>query len=437
MNTLKRCLYTLAVAAVCVSTGAAQIRDYRGSLDPKRGYQITRIAVEDFVGREGSLLLSSDSVMLIRLAETVRADLGFSPFYETIQADSFYMRHMELKAMTILGWSQLGAQYVVTGKGEVEKDQVALSYELYSTTSGVVFARGRFTSPAKHYRHLAHVIANDIIQYLTGDKGIFDTKICFISTRKGNKEVYLCDYDGANIYQLTGNGSINLSPSFAPDGLKILFTSFMHDDPQLYEYDIGDGSVEQLAGYPGINSAARVSPDGESIACTLSRDGNPEIYLLYRSGKINRRLTYSPSIESSPCWSPNGREIAFTSDRTGTAQIYVMDREGANLRRLSYVGNYNDSPAWSPRGDRIAFISRTDGGFNICTVDVTGDNLRTLTNLGNNESPQWSPDGNHIVFSSTRTGEKEIYVMDMFGNEQRRLTTGGGNSNPDWSDYVQ
>jgi TolB protein len=426
----------LIIAVFLIATCAfAQVEDYYGRLDPRYGFEEIKIAVEGFIPRQNTRLLMEDSVILVRLAEVIRGDLDFSPFYEIIELDTFYMRHMELKVMTLLGWKHLGAQYIIKGAGEFAGDDLTIKYGLYSTKSGLEFARGKFRSPVSNYRRLAHKIADEIIYYLTGDEGIFDTRVCFISTRIGNKELFLCDYDGANIHQLTGNGSINLSPSFAPDGQKILYTSYMTGDPYLYQYDSRDGSVNLLAAYPGINSAARVSPDGKEIICALSRDGNAELYLLHRSGRIKRRLTYTASLESSPCWSPTGNEIAFSSDRTGAPQIYIMDRDGINIRRLTYIGNYNDSPDWSPKGSNIVFVSRVRGRFNICTIDVTGDNFRVLTNKGGNENPHWSPDGNHIIFSSTRTGSKEIFIMDRFGNEQKRLTTGGGNSNPAWSGY--
>lgn len=431
---MRKSYFILLIAQLLTVVSTAQIKDYRARLDPKRGFQNVKIAVEDFTPKQG-IMTTADSVILVRLAEIIRADLDYSPFYEIVILDSFYMRHMELEKMTLLGWSQLGAEYVVKGEGEFNGENVTLSYQLYTARSEVLFARGTFRSIVADHRRLAHTVANDIIYHLTGDQGIFATRICFISQRTGNKELYLCDFDGANIYQLTRNGSINLSPTFDPDGQRILFTSYMRDEPNLYEYNMRDASVSSLAAYPGINSAARVSPDGNYIACALSRDGNPEIYLLDRSGKLDRRLTYTAAIESGPCWSPNGKEIAFTSDRSGNPQIYVMDRDGINVRRLTYVGNYNDSPDWSPRGDKIVYLSRVNGRFHICTIDVTGDNYRVLTENGSNENPHWSPDGNHIVFSSTRTGEKEIFVMDLFGREERRLTTGGGNSNPTWSGY--
>lgn len=434
---MKKSFCILLLTILTSTTVMAQVKTYEGRLDAKSGVQLTRLAIEDFTAWEGARLLRADSIILVRLAETIRRDLDFSPFYEVIKLDTFYMRHMEMEVMSLLGWSHLGAEYVIKGEGQFTGDDITFKYSLYASKSGIEFGRGTFKSPASNHRRLAHKVANDIIYYLTGEKGIFDTQVCFISKRTGNKEVFLCDYDGANIYQLTGNGSINLSPSFSPDGKKILFTSFMHDNPQLYQYNVNDGKVEQLAAYPGINSAARVSPDDKFIVCALSRDGNAELYLLNRAGRIKRRLTRTAAIESSPCWSPTGNEIAFSSDRTGSPQIYIMDKDGINVRRLSYVGGYNDSPDWSPRGDKLVFVSRVNGKFNICTIDITGDNFRVLTERGNNENPHWSPDGNHVIFSSTRTGTKEIYVMDRFGNKEFRLTSGGGNSNPDWSDYLR
>ena len=432
---MKKVICLLIVTLITSTTVLAQVKTYEGRLDVKRGVELTSLAVEDFTGWEGTRLLRSDSIILVRLAETIRNDLNFSPFYEVIELDTFYMHHMELKRMPLLGWPLLGAELGIKGEGHFPGDVTTLKYRLYAAKSGIEFGRGSFKSPASNHRRLAHKVANEIIYYLTGEKGIFDTQVCFISNRTGNKEIFLCDYDGANIYQLTGNGSINLSPAFEPDGQKILFTSFMNDDPQLYQYDIRDGKVDQLAAYPGINSAARVSPDNKYIVCALSRDGNAELYLLNRAGRIKRRLTRTAAIESSPCWSPTGNEIAFSSDRTGSPQVYVMDKDGINVRRLTYVGGYNDSPDWSPRGDKIVFVSRVNGKFNICTIDITGDNFRVLTERGNNENPHWSPDGNHVIFSSTRTGTKEVYIMDRFGNKELRLTSGGGNSNPDWSDF--
>jgi len=437
MNMLKTSSFALyALLCLTLVASAQDKKDIRATLDPKRGFVKVRIGLEDFTPANGLKPLSSDSTTLVRLNEIVHADLDFATFYEVVGVDSFYMKHMELKVMNLLAWSQLGADYVVKGDAIFSRDSVDFSYKMFVAKSGMEFAHGKFKSLSQNWRRLGHTIANDIIYYLSGEKGVFDTRICFVSSRSGNKELFVCDYDGANVYQLTNNKSINISPAFTPESRQIIFTSFMKGYPYLYQYDMISGAVEPISSYPGINSAAEISPDGKELSCSLSRDGNPEIYLLERSGKIKRRLTISPSsIETSPSWSPTGNEMAFSSDRTGSPQIYIMDRDGLNVRRITYIGNYNESPDWSPKGDKLVYVSRVDGRFNICTIDITGDNYRVLTELGNNEDPHWAPDGNHIVFSSNRGGTYEVYVMDMYGNEEKRLTTGGGNSNPAWSGY--
>lgn len=408
------------------------VRDVRGRLTEKITFEPTKIAVEEaryagieFITAEDSLLMKNAGIIL-------QNDLHFSPFFENVPLDTFFMKHMELEKMTLLGWKRLAASYVIKLEAEFPKDKFRLRYRLFSTDSEREIRQKRFEAGKTDYRAVVHEIANDIIKFLSGDEGIYRTKIVYTREVGNAKELFMADYDGYNEHQLTNNKSINILPTFSPDGKYVFFTSYVDDDARVYMLTLKTNSVDLIAGYPGLNTAPAVSPDGKTIACVLTRDGNSEIYLLDRKGKIKKRLTHSWAIETSPTWSPDGKEIAFTSDRAGSPQIYIMSAEGLDVRRLTYQGSYNDSPCWSPRGDRIIFVSR-DGRFRICSIDITGKDFRVLADLGNNENPQFSPDGNHIVFSSTRLGRKELYAMDMFGNNQRRISKGGGYSNPAWS----
>jgi TolB protein len=359
-------------------------------------------------------------------------DLNFSPYFEITKVDTFFMKHMELEWMTPLSWKTLGVSYVIKLEVEFPGNRISLRYRMYSTIDGREIRKERFRTKRDDYRALVHEIANDIINVLLGDEGIYRTRIIYSKMVGEGSELFAADYDGHNEYQLTNNGSINLLPDVSPDGQYIYFTSYLNGDPMIYMLTLETNEVDLFAGYPGLNVAPVVSPDGKRIACVLSRDGNSEIYLLDRKGKIKKRLTYNWSIETSPTWSPDGNNIAFTSDRTGSPQIYIMDAEGLNVRRLTYQGSYNDSPCWSPKGDRIIFVSRK-GTFRICSVDILGGNFRVLAKMGNNENPSFSPDGNHIVFSSARLGKQEIYAMDLFGNGIQRLTNGVECSSPVWA----
>lgn len=427
--------YTLLIVAIASSAIMAQsglsVRDVHGELTAKSDFEPTNISVEDarYVGIE--YISYSDTVIMRNCAAILRKDIDFSPYFEIILLDSFFLKHMELMEMSMLGWQRLGSEYLVKMDAEFPRGKLRLTYRLFSVAQGREIRKKRFEDNKEAYRYIVHDIANDIIKTLTGDMGIYRTKVAFVKEIEGAKEICMSDFDGHNEIQLTNNGSINISPSVSPDGEYIYFTSYIDDEPRLYRLTIDNNEIKPIAKYQGINAAPAVSPDGKHIACVLSKDGNSEIYLLDTNGKIKRRLTKNWAIDSSPTWSPDGKEIAFTSDRSGSPQIYIMDNEGLNVRRLTYQGGYNDSPCWSPRGDRIIFVSRR-GKFSVCSIDITGKDFQVLSNIGNNENPHFSPDGNHVIFSSNRLGPVELYMMDLFGNNQKRLTIRGGFSNPIW-----
>jgi len=408
-----------------------KVRDVYGTLKPKKDFQPTKIAVEEvrYVGIE--YITRADSIMMRNCQRILLNDLDFTPLFEGVPIDTFFMRHMELEQMTLLGWQYLGVEYVVKLEAEFPRDQIRLRYRLYRTESGREIHTNKLRIEKDAYRTLVHEIANEIVKFLTGNEGIFRTKLVYSKQIGQAKELFISDYDGHNERPLTNNGSINILPSATPDGQYIYFTSYKDGEPKIYMINLENNMVDLIAGYPGLNTAPAVSPDGKYIACVLSKDGNSEIYLLDRKGEIVRRLTRSWAIETAPTWSPDGREIAFTSDRTGNPQIYVMDAEGTNVRRLTYQGYYNDSPSWSPKGDRVMFVTRS-GGFMVCTIDVTGKDFKILTEFGSNENPDYSPDGNNIVFSSNRLGTRNIYLMDVFGDNKSSITSDDGYTNPIW-----
>ncbi len=440
---------SLCVALLLAATSESQAQDFYSNvpdisveLDTLQGFTPTPIAVEDPTNRSGAALFPSDLQDLLDISEVIRHDLDFTPLCSLIYIDSLFMTHMGLTEMNANAWKRLGADYYVTLSAKLTPTTVSVRYRAMLSSTDSERARGEFEVDRKFYRALAHRISDDIIQKLFTEKGIFQTRICYIVRKGGNKNLYVADYDGASPTQILANGSINLSPTFTPDGNEVLFTSFVDGNPKIYSFGLKTGKTKLIAGFPGLNSAPSVSPDGDRIACVLSKDGNAEIYLLDRRGRIIRRLTRTRAIENAPTFSPDGQEIVFSSDRSGSPQIYIMDIEGLNVRRVTFQGKYNDSPVWSPRGDVILFVSRTKSGrFDICTISPTGQDYRILTNTGANENPHFSPDGNSIVFSSTRLGVMEIFTMDRFGRKQSRLTrTAGrgdakGASNPVWGPY--
>ena len=371
-----------------------------------------------------------------KIMKILANDLTISGFFEIIPQSEF---PEESKAITETpdyeSWLTSRAEALVTGGYSSSGGQFAIEFRLFDLVDKAFLSGKRYKGNTEDLRDIIHRVANEITYLITGEKGVFDTKIAFVSNRTGNKEIYTIDFDGHNLRQITKNKSINLSPAWSPDGRVIAFTSYIKRNPDLYLFDLTRSVQIRLSTNPGLNAAPAWSPDGSTMALMMRKEGNSEIFIMKRDGTLSKRLTKSWSIEASPTWSPDGRKIAFVSDRAGSPQIYTMDRGGRNVKRLTFSGSYNASPSWSPKGDRIAYAGRSNGRFEIFTISPDGMWTRRLTeNSGSNESPTWSPDGRFIAFSSTREGRSRIYVMNGNGANQRRLTaTRGKESSPTWS----
>ncbi len=334
-------------------------------------------------------------------------------------------------------WESVGADILVRGTVQVEGDSLIAEVRMHAVRAQEnVFAR-RYTAALESPRSLAHRIADDILLQAGSYRGVARTRIAFATSRRQprSKEIYLMDYDGHRQRPVTANGSLNITPSWSPDGRAISYISYREGAPALYLAFLYQGRGEKLVGdFQSFTPAW--SPDGRWIAFASNRDGQSEIYLAAVDGSELRRLTDNRAIDVAPNWSPNGRTIAFTSDRTGSPQIYAMDRNGLNLRRISFEGSYNDSPAWSPsrQQSEIAYASRIERGpFDIVVHDFETRQTRQLTTgRGSNESPSWAPNGLHLVFTSNRTGEDQIFTMHRDGSNLKQLTREGRNTTPRW-----
>jgi TolB protein len=291
-------------------------------------------------------------------------------------------------------------------------------------TGGVILQK----TYAGDTRHAVHQFTDELIETLTGQKGIALSKIGFVSDRTGHKEIYTCDYDGANVLQLTHDGAISVSPALSPDGRRLAYTGYQSGYADIYLIELSSGSRNRIIKFPGTNSGAAFSPDGGHIACTLSKDGNPEIYVTGLSGDSPRRLTHSRGVESSPTWSPNGSEIIYSSDEKGSPQLYRISSSGGAGRFLSTGYGYNTQPNWSPDGKRVAFNVRSGGGFQIATMDLDSGVTRIAIEEG--ENPCWGPDSRHIVFARG----SGLYLFDaVTGKETRLVGDLGKISEPTWS----
>lgn len=366
-----------------------------------------------------------------KLTQVITHDLDLSGYFSPLDQEAFLGEEgnaLTLEEIQFKNWSAIGADLLLKGGYTCIGGHIELEVRLFDVILGREILGKRMLGDLKDYRHLMHRVGNEIIRVLTGKAGIFLSRLAFIGNASGHKEVYVSDYDGHNLRQITNDASIALFPTLSPDGEKLLYTSYKEGrGPVLYLKFLKTGMERVLSARKELNIGACWAPDGERVALTLSRQGNSEIFTIDLQGNILERLTRHWAIDVSPTFSPDGTKMAFVSNRSGSPQIYIRDLVEKEVRRLTFdheVGNYNVSPAWSPQGQQIVFSSMTDGRFDLYTIKSDGSELKRLTqDQGDNEDPCWSPDGRYIVFSSNRQGSYHLYLMNAIGGNQRKITS--------------
>jgi TolB protein len=408
------------------------------------GVDKPRVAVADFAPRS-----SSAQPLANLFSEVLRADLDSSGIIELV-SKSFYPLEVpsvpsELKYSA---WSDppAAAHMLAFGNLSASGNDLTIEAWLYdvrnASAPAILGKRYRGEVSEKQIRRFAHQFADEIISRLSGGvPGIATTQIAFVSSRTGNKEIWVMDYDGENQQQATSLHSIALTPRWSPDTTRIAFTCYAPFggvvSAQICIHSMETGKPMAFPRWRGTNSSPAWSPDGTQLAFMSSQNGDPEIYVCDSDGSHLQRLTFAAGVSTSPVWNPKtGKQIVFVSDRAGDPVLYLANSDGTNVQRLDMPDmGYVVDPSWSPNGQLLAFSwRRPSGNFDIYVMDIVSRQLVELTrDEGRNERPSWAPDGRHLVFESTRTGKREIWSMLADGSRPRQLTYEGLNESPSWS----
>lgn len=390
------------------------------------------VAVPDFIAIE-----ENQEVLNIMESgnEYLRGLLNFTSYFEVME----HIPKLEGVVSTRIDfkkWKKLQAELLISSAVYCRGSILEMEFRLFDTINQELIIGKRYKGRKKDHNKMVRRFASEIMKKLFNNKGLFESKIAFVSDNTGHKEIYYCDFDGTNITKFTNDKSIAISPSWSYDNKWLAFTSYKRKIPEIFIKSF-KGGKGYIVSEGRLNITPSWVPGRLSLAAVFSKDGNPDIYLISGKGKVIKSLVKGWGIDVSPAFSPDGRKMVFVSQRGGSPQIYIKDFDKNLISRLSFYGKYNTSPSWSPTGEFIAFVGLTrEDGINIYSIRPDGSDLKQLTmNSKDNEEPTWSTDGSLIAFTSTRNGSKKIFVMARSGDNQKILIDNlpGNQSEPAWS----
>jgi TolB protein len=367
------------------------------------------------------------------------ANLIFSRIFRVIPAEAFLAPPVtsQLDVIQVDPWKQIGAQYVVRGRVTIDGSQVNLEGFAFNILTGKLEIRKVYKARLRDAVQTAHMFGDDIVELVTGQKGLFSTKIAFVYVPPGKrfKEIWVADFNGRNARPLVQNNRTNLSPTWSPDGKYIYYSSSSQVDWHLWRTDL-NGNSKQITRYKGSALGPVVMPNGKEIVISLSKDGNPDLYLIDLDGKEKKRLTTRRGININPSPTADGSKLCFSSDRLGNLHIFSLDMATLETERLTRLGTLNDSCTWHPFDNTILFSGMdTDREFDIFEMNDRGlDMVRRTHDNRHNESPDFSPDGKLVVFNTRRAGRNQVYVMRGDGTQASSLfELPGESTQPSWS----
>ncbi len=372
------------------------------------------------------------------LPKVMANDLDLSGYFLPMEKKAFLDGDgagITIENINFRNWTLIGTDLLIKGAYTCIGSNVELDIRAYDPFEGKQIFGKRYLEKITDYRLLIHRAGNDIFLKITGHKGIFLSKFLFDNKSTGNKEIYICDFDGYNLKKITNEKAIAQFPRWSPDGTGFAFT-LNRDGHFIPHYmNISSGKIKKLSEKEGLGS--RWHPNGGGIDLTLREKwGYTDIYSADMNGGNLKKLTSNQCEDFSPSRSPDNKKLVFVSDRAGLPQIYVKDLTTGTEERITYDFKYCTSPVWSSL-NKIAFVVVEKGVHDIYTMNPDGTGLRKLTEGDdNNEEPCWSPDGRYIVFSSNRDEKYHLFIMNYNGFNQRRITfIDGEERNPSWSPY--
>lgn len=414
-----------AVAALAATSALPALAQFRVEI---RGVGLTQrpIAIVPFRGEVQSPQ---------KISTIVQADLERSGQFVGIDATGVALD--ESTRPDVAQWREKKADSLASGSiTRLADGRYDIRFRLWDLVNGRDLGGQSFVVTDADLRLVAHRIADYIYEKLTGERGVFSTRIAYVTKAGSRFSLWVADADGENAQSALSSPEPIISPAWSPTGGQLAYVSFESRKPVVYVHDVSSGRRRLIANFRGSNSAPAWSPDGRTLAVTLSRDGGSQLYLIDAAGGEPRRLMQSSGIDTEPTFSSDGRSIYFVSDRGGAPQIYRVSASGGNAERVTFTGSYNISPSVSADGQWLAYISRIGGAFKLHVMDLKSGTVTAVTDTSADENPSFAPNSKLIVYASQQQGREALMTTTLDGRIKARLAGRSGDiREPDWGPF--
>jgi TolB protein len=373
------------------------------------------------------------------LATIIGADLRRSGLFRVLETRGVINQPHDIPQVKYAEWAALQAQAMTVGSIQtMPGNRLKVSFKLLDVLKQSQLAGQDYIIAPSQLRMTAHKIADVIYETLTGEKGVFATRISYVAKAGKRYSLHVADADGYGPQTIVSSNEPIISPAWSPDGTKIAYVSYEKKKPVIFIQSLVSGQRSVLANYKGNNSAPSWSPDGKRLAIVLTHGANSQIYTINENGTGLKQLTQSSAIDTEPAWSPDGNWIYFTSDRGGAPQIYRVGVSGGQPQRITFEGAYNGSPHFSPDGKLLTFIKREQGRFRVALQELASGQVQILSDTSKDESPSFAPNGRMILYATSINGRGTLAAVSSDGRVKQRLSeTSGDVREPSWGPAVK